>query len=121
MRPVILAAALVALALPAQAANCTIDHIGKRYNAQVVIVHPGGREWTFSGSGLHTNLEGTGTTLEVHGPWPTKVTLGGCDNMVDVADAINEMQRNFNQCVGVFKGGTYTGQDRNTECDGDAG
>lgn len=123
MRPFILAAALGLLALtPAvHAADCTIDQVGKRYNAQIEITHSGGREWTFSGSGLHTNLEGSGTTLVIHGPWPVEVTLSGCDNMPDVADAINEMQRNYNQCLGITKQGTFTGQDRAIGCTGDAG
>lgn len=119
-----LAAALsvMSLAPAAHAADCTIDQVGKRYNAQVVITYPSGRELAFSGGpGLHTNLDGTGSSVKIHGPWFDVITIAGCDNIPAVTDAINEMQRNYNQCVGVHRAGTFSGQDRAIECAADAG
>lgn len=127
--PGLVALALVSLSSETMAADCLIDHIGKKYNAQVEVtlgdVNNPTRVWVFSGSGAPMVRYTAPSLIEVlpnaNGTSAAGSGLNACSNALAVFDAIGEAQRNYNQCAHLAKGETETSTQRWNLCNADAG
>ena len=124
-----MAALLGLAAMPASAADCLIDQVGKRYNAQVEItlgtLASPMRQWIYSGNGAPMLRYSAPSKIEVLPPVvetsaALAVGFAACSNVLEVFDALAEAQMNYNQCVGISKAGTFADA-RRTFCDADAG
>jgi len=115
----------VAACTPALAADCAIDQVGDRANAQVEItlgnVSSPTRVWVYSGSGAPMLRYTTPNVIDAlpafSGTSTATAGFHACSNVMAIFDAMAEAQRNFNQCSGVQRTGTFSGQDRAIDCD----
>lgn len=101
----------------AQAADCTFAWFGKRYHATLIVQGPVVDYALSSITGVRNN--GTNVTVFTAGG---TITIPGteCANLDGVFDRALTVAARRNACLGVHKEGTFSGQDRNTYCDGAA-